>query len=197
MNNADTFNVHGVEQMLCTKHRLEFCDPCIVDFRDMNQIMRAEAKVEKLVQCSGPDCVKMGMNKCRQCGRTRYCSRECQKQHWKEGGHKKECVPQDPMYFDHRETGQKTKIHGIGTVCRLRREDIDESSEDDKAPRFLFQVLAYDEEGGNADELARVAEGENDPPEYLYSCLANPNERKWMTCEEFHTMYPDIVDEYE
>ncbi|XP_066287912.1 26S proteasome non-ATPase regulatory subunit 10-like isoform X2 [Branchiostoma lanceolatum] len=56
-----------------------------------------EAMKTKLLRCCNPKCGKPGYRKtlklCAQCKMTRYCSRDCQKQHWSVG-HKK-CCGQD------------------------------------------------------------------------------------------------------
>ncbi|XP_019646565.1 PREDICTED: ankyrin repeat and EF-hand domain-containing protein 1-like [Branchiostoma belcheri] len=53
-----------------------------------------EALQTKLLRCCNPSCGKPGyrsnLKLCAQCKLTRYCSRDCQKQHWTVG-HKKSC----------------------------------------------------------------------------------------------------------
>eukprot|EP00058_Branchiostoma_floridae_P015541 XP_002601029.1 hypothetical protein BRAFLDRAFT_128148 [Branchiostoma floridae] len=53
-----------------------------------------EARKTKLLRCCNPKCGKPGYRKtlklCAGCKLTRYCSRDCQKQHWSVG-HKKCC----------------------------------------------------------------------------------------------------------
>ncbi|XP_035664654.1 serine/threonine-protein kinase TNNI3K-like isoform X3 [Branchiostoma floridae] len=53
-----------------------------------------EARKTKLLRCCNPKCGKPGYRKtlklCGRCKLTRYCSRDCQKQHWSVG-HKKCC----------------------------------------------------------------------------------------------------------
>ncbi|XP_078601036.1 uncharacterized protein LOC144876032 [Branchiostoma floridae x Branchiostoma japonicum] len=53
-----------------------------------------EARKTKLFRCCNPKCGKQGYRKtlklCGRCKLTRYCSRDCQKQHWSVG-HKKCC----------------------------------------------------------------------------------------------------------
>ncbi|KAI8507625.1 Ankyrin-1 [Branchiostoma belcheri] len=53
-----------------------------------------EAMETKLLRCCNPTCGKPGyrstLKLCAQCKLTRYCSRDCQKQHWT-AGHKKCC----------------------------------------------------------------------------------------------------------
>jgi hypothetical protein len=63
--------------------------------------LKARAKVElDNIKCSSCDFVQPVKEKCRTCGQcqlTRYCSKECQKKHWKDGGHKLSCV----KYIEH------------------------------------------------------------------------------------------------
>ncbi|XP_078665269.1 uncharacterized protein LOC144907779 [Branchiostoma floridae x Branchiostoma belcheri] len=55
-----------------------------------------EATKNKLLRCCNPTCGKPGyrstLKLCAQCKLTRYCSRDCQRQHWL-AGHKKSCGP--------------------------------------------------------------------------------------------------------
>ncbi|XP_078603313.1 uncharacterized protein LOC144877285 [Branchiostoma floridae x Branchiostoma japonicum] len=61
-----------------------------------------EATKSKLLRCCNPKCGKPGKRKtlklCGRCKLTRYCSRECQIQHWSVG-HKK-CCGHDVYYYD-------------------------------------------------------------------------------------------------
>jgi hypothetical protein len=41
--------------------------------------------------CGTPKTTKRPLNICTRCRTVRYCNRECQMTHWKEGGHKREC----------------------------------------------------------------------------------------------------------
>ncbi len=43
-------------------------------------------------QCCGCEKPSSNLKKCSSCGVAAYCSRACQVQHWKEGGHKQECA---------------------------------------------------------------------------------------------------------
>ncbi|XP_078682529.1 uncharacterized protein LOC144916961 [Branchiostoma floridae x Branchiostoma belcheri] len=56
--------------------------------------MIQEARKSKLLRCCNPTCGKPGrkstLKLCAQCKLTRYCGRDCQKQHWSVG-HKKSC----------------------------------------------------------------------------------------------------------
>ena len=45
------------------------------------------------VACAHVGCGEPGELKCARCLAVVYCSREHQKLHWKEGGHKRRCVP--------------------------------------------------------------------------------------------------------
>ena len=44
--------------------------------------------------CANPICTVLSkkVKSCGKCGRVAYCSRDCQIQHWKEGGHKAQCI---------------------------------------------------------------------------------------------------------
>ncbi|XP_067683775.1 histone-lysine N-methyltransferase EHMT1-like [Haliotis asinina] len=54
---------------------------------DMDTI--AALKTTRCVECG--DQPITGLKTCGQCQGPLYCSKECQRKHWKEGGHKKEC----------------------------------------------------------------------------------------------------------
>lgn len=196
---AETFVVNGVEQFLCSKHKLEFCDPCIVDFRDINKNLRDDAKIEQLIACNASGCVTEATMKCARCEIARYCSRECQKKHWK-AGHKQECVKAEEKFFQFRKTKQRVKVHGIGTVCKLKRENIEELREEGTnftEEELCCKIMGYDENGGNSEELVRMTSlDEADPPEYLICYLSTPTQKEWMTCEAFHEKYTDVIETY-
>ena len=65
---------------------------------DLNELVPPHIQEElKKGQCSGCGHARRLQEKFRACSRcnvTRYCSKECQKKHWKEG-HKKECVAKE------------------------------------------------------------------------------------------------------
>ena len=44
-------------------------------------------------KCSNDACSKPGVHLCSRCRGAKYCSAACQKVHWKQGGHKQECIP--------------------------------------------------------------------------------------------------------
>ncbi|XP_035682973.1 ankyrin repeat and SOCS box protein 11-like isoform X2 [Branchiostoma floridae] len=71
------------------------------DFAEESVKLVREARNSKLLRCCNPKCGKPGYRKtlkrCSQCKLTRYCSRDCQIQHWSVG-HKK-CCGQD-KYID-------------------------------------------------------------------------------------------------
>ena len=45
--------------------------------------------------CGGPPLAGAKLKACGRCRSVWYCSPECQKQHWGEGGHKQACLPKD------------------------------------------------------------------------------------------------------
>ncbi|XP_019619781.1 PREDICTED: ankyrin repeat and SOCS box protein 11-like isoform X1 [Branchiostoma belcheri] len=68
-------------------------EECDCARREMLQLI-LRAMNSKLLRCCNPTCGKPGLRSklklCGQCKMTRYCSRDCQKQHWTVG-HKKSC----------------------------------------------------------------------------------------------------------
>eukprot|EP00058_Branchiostoma_floridae_P001101 XP_002586589.1 hypothetical protein BRAFLDRAFT_106184 [Branchiostoma floridae] len=77
-----------------------------------------EARKSKLLRCCNPKCGKPGYRKtgtlklCGRCKLTRYCSRDCQKQHWSVG-HKK-CCGHDLCSIegsDHFQLAQKVHMY--------------------------------------------------------------------------------------
>ncbi|XP_035682977.1 poly [ADP-ribose] polymerase tankyrase-2-like isoform X3 [Branchiostoma floridae] len=78
-----------------------------------------EARRTKLLRCCNPKCGKPGKRKtlklCGRCKLTRYCSRDCQKQHWSVG-HKKCCghdaySVQGPDRSKHVQLGEKMLLY--------------------------------------------------------------------------------------
>ena len=60
---------------------------------------------------------------CGKCGCERYCSRECQVDHWKNGGHKEECSTFDPQ--SQKKLNRETDLHekilmSIGDPARVK-----------------------------------------------------------------------------
>jgi hypothetical protein len=47
-------------------------------------------------KCANGGCTKPGLHLCARCRDMKYCSAACQKVHWKQGGHKQECIPSAP-----------------------------------------------------------------------------------------------------
>jgi tetratricopeptide (TPR) repeat protein len=43
--------------------------------------------------CANKECTAPGVHRCARCRAVKYCSAACQKVHWKQGGHKQECIP--------------------------------------------------------------------------------------------------------
>ena len=41
--------------------------------------------------CGTPKATRRPLNICTRCRTVRYCNRDCQMTHWKEGGHKRDC----------------------------------------------------------------------------------------------------------
>ncbi|XP_035682998.1 poly [ADP-ribose] polymerase tankyrase-2-like [Branchiostoma floridae] len=84
------------------------------DFAEESLKLIEEARKTKLLRCCNPKCGKPGyrstgtLKLCGRCKLTRYCSRDCQKQHWSVG-HKK-CCGNDAYSIegsDHFQLGQK------------------------------------------------------------------------------------------
>ncbi|KAI8499961.1 Ankyrin-1 [Branchiostoma belcheri] len=70
-----------------------FGEDCDCTLKEMMELVQ-EATKNKLLRCCNPTCGKPGyrstLKLCGQCKLTRYCSRDCQKQHWLIG-HKRSC----------------------------------------------------------------------------------------------------------
>ncbi|XP_078682528.1 transient receptor potential cation channel subfamily A member 1-like [Branchiostoma floridae x Branchiostoma belcheri] len=85
-----TDSCNQTAQRYCEMEGMEVC-PC---GRKLMIDMIQYAKKTKLLVCCNPVCGKPGFRStlklCAQCKLTRYCSRDCQKQHWSVG-HKKSC----------------------------------------------------------------------------------------------------------
>jgi TPR repeat protein len=45
--------------------------------------------------CGTPETIDRILRSCKQCHTTQYCSTACQRKHWREGGHSKECMARD------------------------------------------------------------------------------------------------------
>ncbi|XP_035683002.1 uncharacterized protein LOC118420332 [Branchiostoma floridae] len=71
------------------------------------------AKMSKLLRCCNPKCGKPGyrsaLKLCGRCKLTRYCSRDCQIQHWSVG-HKK-CCGQDKYVDEEQDPMRKVKAY--------------------------------------------------------------------------------------
>jgi hypothetical protein len=65
--------------------------------------------------------------KCARCGLVEYCSRECQKQHWKTGGHKLHCVTEQERSVSSSH-GSKPPVDENALVCPCCREPFFSSS---------------------------------------------------------------------
>lgn len=81
----------GVTICVCRPHRLEYCHMCTVDYRDLNADAREARSLEDHVACWAVGCSRPGKKACKGCGRAKYCSKECQAEHWKTGGHRQGC----------------------------------------------------------------------------------------------------------
>ncbi|XP_019618489.1 PREDICTED: serine/threonine-protein phosphatase 6 regulatory ankyrin repeat subunit B-like [Branchiostoma belcheri] len=70
-----------------------FGEDCDCALKEMMELVQ-EATKNKLLRCCNPTCGKPGyrstLKLCGRCKLTRYCSRDCQKQHWTVG-HRKSC----------------------------------------------------------------------------------------------------------
>ena len=54
--------------------------------------------------CGTPETTDRKLNRCSRCRTTRYCSTACQRKHWREGGHKKECKKLRPQQTSKKST---------------------------------------------------------------------------------------------
>jgi hypothetical protein len=72
------------------------------------------------------NCKSVGSNmqplmKCARCGLVEYCSRECQKQHWRTGGHKVHCVTEQERSLSFS-CGSKLQVDDNAPACPFCRE---------------------------------------------------------------------------
>ncbi|XP_078601031.1 uncharacterized protein LOC144876027 isoform X2 [Branchiostoma floridae x Branchiostoma japonicum] len=84
-----------------------------------------EARKSKLLRCCNPKCGKPGYRKtgtlklCGRCKLTRYCSRDCQKQHWSVGH--KMCCGHDACSVEGPDPYQKLQSHPSTCICQTLR----------------------------------------------------------------------------
>lgn len=91
-----------VDEDLCNLAALTYDD--LVALKMSHSIGRKKflkTKVSDEVFCSNPKCLKpqqdVKFKKCSRCKMTFYCSKECQVEHWKRGGHHEMCtIPDGP-----------------------------------------------------------------------------------------------------
>ena len=72
------------------------------------------------------------LRKCSTCKHVLYCSKECQKEHWFNGGHKKFCIPlkeRNPVLFSPITEGIKTNAE-ICLICRSELKSAKEQEDD-------------------------------------------------------------------
>ena len=72
-------------------------------------------------------------NACARCCITFYCSKACQKQHWKQGGHKQKCLPPQDRKAKKLNTAAQTKI---GTA---EKNEDDNQDDDDYEERKKYE----------------------------------------------------------
>jgi hypothetical protein len=81
--------------------------------------------VDDVPKCANNGCAKPGLNRCGGCMGVRYCSAECQKVHWKQGGHKHACkksaTPARPRHST--STAPMRRGCGAGTCIICLNED--------------------------------------------------------------------------
>ena len=95
-----------------------------------------------LTQCA-VCATELGLSLGKKCGRcsTRYCGPECQKQHWKEGGHDKLCKKI-------KKQAAPNNITQIRTTRRPSRSRPEACAEDTKGRRAGICTQALENEGG-------------------------------------------------
>jgi hypothetical protein len=74
--------------------------------------------------CQSNDLVgSSALKKCSRCQLVEYCSRECQIQHWKSGGHKLNCfTPEERSVKSNPYVGKETSVDSDSQVCPLCRD---------------------------------------------------------------------------
>jgi hypothetical protein len=81
---------------------------------ELNQVKQVPHTPVKgqVVRCERKGCNKAGTNRCARCQRINYCSRECQMEDWKTGGHKKVCNKKKSAAVDDK------KVQAAAAVAR-------------------------------------------------------------------------------
>lgn len=96
------------------------------DMDKQSKKMSAPAEAE----CANCAAVGTVLSKCSKCLMVAYCSKTCQLQHWKDGGHKRFCVPPSERTpskaTDHLETCPT--LHQARSNCVICDDDLDPSS---------------------------------------------------------------------
>ncbi|XP_078601047.1 uncharacterized protein LOC144876039 isoform X1 [Branchiostoma floridae x Branchiostoma japonicum] len=94
-----------------------------LDCGESLRLVQAAVK-SKLLRCCNPKCGKPGYRKtgtlklCGRCKLTRYCSRDCQKQHWSVG-HKK-CCGHDAYTDEGPNPNEKLESHPSTCACKQK-----------------------------------------------------------------------------
>ena len=95
--------------------------------------MKKGSSAAECAHCAIPENVEgIVLRKCTRCLHVVYCSKECQKEHWIKGGHKKFCVPpkeRNPVLFSSVTKGTKMKAE-ICLVCRSELKSAGEQEDD-------------------------------------------------------------------
>ena len=176
----------------------------------------AEAKATK--KCAANGCLKKGASACSACRSVSYCSKECQKAHWKE--HKQTCraaaaggggggdgrlaagaggasAPARASSSEQTFTnscGSIIQVHEIGSRCRMSAERQNLLAREGKTfadPREItLLILAYNEIPKECEDAVMCG-----VPEYICCYEHEPNERFGVPAEDVHQDYSDVLEE--
>ena len=85
-----------------------------------NKKKKKDSSASTTAECANCTASDVPLQKCGRCGLVRYCSVECQKQHWIKGGHKQFCLtPNERKVQAVDGGGGSTKNSGDEEVCSV------------------------------------------------------------------------------